>query len=334
MGGVRRFFLLGVPALAVALTGCMKGGPEAGAEPPTEATAAATRPSAVAMVERDVEAPEVFSVSDEGLWDGRPSLGGVWVAYPEVGSPERVIIRNSTNGQTVIGALFKREREHPGPKLQVSSDAAAALGLLAGKPTMLDVTALRRTEPEKDSRTAATATAPAEPDAALKPVDEPAPEMAAAALAGDSSTEEVAATVGAESEATNAKPRKWRLRNPFRRKAPVAAGTAVSAAALAAEEIPAETLAVAPAATAPADVTSRLDKPYVQIGIFSKEQNALGTAEALRRNGLAPEVYAQESRDKKFWRVVVGPAATSAERSTLLSRARKLGFADAYAVTN
>jgi cell division septation protein DedD len=46
----------------------------------------------------------------------------------------------------VIGALFKRERDNPGPSLQISSDAAAALGLLAGQPAKINVTALRREE--------------------------------------------------------------------------------------------------------------------------------------------------------------------------------------------
>lgn len=98
------------------------------------------------LVERDVEAPDVFQVTGEGLWDGRPSLGGVWVAHPTVVDPERVIVRNEANGKFVIGALFRRERENPGPSLQVSSDAAEALGLLAGAPATLNVTALRREE--------------------------------------------------------------------------------------------------------------------------------------------------------------------------------------------
>ncbi len=34
------------------------------------------------LIERDVEAPEVFQITENGLWDGRPSLGGVWVAHP------------------------------------------------------------------------------------------------------------------------------------------------------------------------------------------------------------------------------------------------------------
>ena len=86
----------------------------------------------MSLVERDIEAPEVFSVNEAGLWDGRPSLGGVWVAHPTVTDPERVIIRNTANDKFVIGALFRRELENPGPALQVSSDAAEALGLLAG----------------------------------------------------------------------------------------------------------------------------------------------------------------------------------------------------------
>ncbi|WP_323008191.1 hypothetical protein [Pseudorhodobacter sp.] len=84
------------------------------------------------LIDRDVEAPQVFQVSDDALWDGRPSLGGVWVASPDAQDPERVILRNPTNGKFVIGALFRRERNNPGPTLQISSDAAAASRLILG----------------------------------------------------------------------------------------------------------------------------------------------------------------------------------------------------------
>ncbi len=96
--------------------------------------------------------PEVFQVSDKGLWDGRPSLGGVWVAHPDVAEPERVIIRNAENDKFVIGALFKRERENPGPRFQVSSDAAAALGMLAGAPSELNVTCAGRRSRSRPKR--------------------------------------------------------------------------------------------------------------------------------------------------------------------------------------
>lgn len=111
---------------------------------PKPADADVTDSSSTQLVERDVEAPDVFQVTEAGLWDGRPSLGGVWVAHPDAKDPERVIIRNNANGKFVIGALFRREREIPGPRLQSSSDAAAALGMLAGAPVELNVTALRR----------------------------------------------------------------------------------------------------------------------------------------------------------------------------------------------
>lgn len=97
----------------------------------------------VETIEREVEAPDVFQATEDGLWDGRPSLGGVWVAYPGVKDPERVVIRNLSNNKTVIGALFRRERDTPGPKLQLSSDAAQTLGMVAGQPTRMSVIALR-----------------------------------------------------------------------------------------------------------------------------------------------------------------------------------------------
>ena len=151
------------------LAGCDENGkfnfqmPTGKADATTAGSTTSTR-----LVERDVEAPEIFSVSDQGLWDGRPSLGGVWVAHPDVTDPERVIIRNEANGKFVIGALFRKERDLPGPKLQISSDAAAALDILAGAPAPLNVTALRReeaAEPETETEAAVeaeTITAPAD----------------------------------------------------------------------------------------------------------------------------------------------------------------------------
>ncbi len=133
--------------LALALSGCSnfempKFG--LGKKKPVAETNVDTAATSIKLVERDVEAPSVFQVTEAALWDGRPSLGGVWVAYPGQVQPERVIIRNEENKKFVIGALFRRERKDPGPKIQLSSDAAAALGILAGKPTILNVTALRR----------------------------------------------------------------------------------------------------------------------------------------------------------------------------------------------
>jgi len=216
------------------------------------------------LVDRDVEAPDVFQVAEDGLWDGRPSLGGVWVAHPRADDPERVIIRNEENGRFVIGALFRRDRDAPGPDLMVSSDAAEALDLLAGDPTPLNVTALRREEV-------------ADPDADVS--------------------------------SPNARPE-------------------ISATAL---DTP-EAAPAAPAAPAPA-TASPLERPFVQIGIFSVQQNANNTAQALRNAGLSPTIYDQSSTGRRFWRVVVGPAQTTAERASILETVRDLGFGDAYFVT-
>jgi rare lipoprotein A len=155
-------------SIAVSLVACLAACDENGAfllaSPPNEAPSTAQSAAAGPVVERDVEAPDVFSASGAGLWDGRPSLGGVWVAHPDVTEPERVIIRNAENGKFVVAALFRRERDIPGPRLQVSSDAATALGILAGAPAQLSVTALRREQVPLAPPVAETA-ASAAPDA-------------------------------------------------------------------------------------------------------------------------------------------------------------------------
>ena len=151
-------------------SGILAGLPTSSASQPAQAVAGA---KSVKLIDRDVEAPQIFQITDTALWDGRPSLGGVWVASPDAKDPERVILRNPANGKFVIGALFRREINNPGPKLQISSDAASALGLLAGEPAKIVVTALRREEaaaitdankPNLDSaETVAAETAPPSP---------------------------------------------------------------------------------------------------------------------------------------------------------------------------
>lgn len=230
------------------------------------------------LVERDVEAPQVFQVTEAGLWDGRPSLGGVWAAHPDVTDPERVIIRNSANGKFVIGALFRKERATPGPRLQLSSDAAEALGILAGQPANLNVTALRREETEK-------------------------PQEAAAALPEASSVE--TATL-----------------DPVKASATAALAPAAKPAA--------KPAAPKPVASNPA--ASGLDKAFIQLGIFSIEQNAKNTAETMRLSGMVPSITEQSSKGKTFWRVTVGPARNVAERAELLKKIKAEGFTDAYAV--
>ena len=76
-----------------------------------------------------------------------------------------------------------------------------------------------------------------------------------------------------------------------------------------------------------------LSKPYIQVGIFSIEQNARNTAEVMHQLNIQPTVKEQTSRNKTFWRVIVGPAVDMNERSTLLQKVKAVGFSDAYAVS-
>ena len=77
-----------------------------------------------------------------------------------------------------------------------------------------------------------------------------------------------------------------------------------------------------------------LSKPFIQVGIFSIEQNARNTAEVMHQLNIQPTVKEQTSRNKTFWRVIVGPAVDMNERSTLLQKVKAVGFGDAYAVSN
>lgn len=277
-------------SLAV-LAGCEEGEGFSPFAPKDKTETSETEGQSTKLVERDVEAPEVFQVTEAGLWDGRPSLGGVWVAHPDVGEPERVIIRNTSNNKFVIGALFRREREIPGPRIQASSDAAAALGMLAGAPVELNVTALRREE--------------VKPEPAPEELED-AGEIQAAALedAGEISETTLDPIAGA------------------------------AAAIDATEPTPSPAPQAAPAA-APAPqpkATSSLSKPFIQLGIFSVESNAQRTANQMRAEGMVPTVKKETSNGKTFWRVLVGPAQTKSERSTLLNKVKSAGFSDAYAV--
>ncbi|WP_420584408.1 SPOR domain-containing protein [Ruegeria sp.] len=193
-----------------------------------------------------VEAPEVFQVAEAGLWDGRPSLGGVWVAHPDVTQPERVVIKNAANNKTVTGALFRRERNLPGPALQLSSAAAEELGILAGSPTTVEVVALRR-----------------------KPVEEekPEPEEVEIASAEEPAAEEVTpeadSTETAEAEVEKPAKRKWWQKKETAAAATAAGAGAAVAAADTATEAPAEVTEEVIETAAEAAPTANLSDPTV-----------------------------------------------------------------------
>nr|WP_253284961.1 SPOR domain-containing protein [Ruegeria sp. HKCCD6119] len=87
---------------------------------------------------------------------------------------------------------------------------------------------------------------------------------------------------------------------------------------------------VAAAATS----TTSLSKPYVQIGTFSVEANAKSAAQKARRNGMPTVVRELKTANSTVWRVLVGPAATRAERKAFQKDVKDLGFKDAFTVTD
>ncbi|MFN4099195.1 MAG: SPOR domain-containing protein [Pararhodobacter sp.] len=373
-----RLATVSVVALAAALSlgACQM---TQGAESTATGVPQATGGARDRVIERDVEAPDVFQAQEAALWDGRPSLGGVWVAHPGAQDPERVMIRNPATGSTVIGALFRRERDNPGPRFQVSSEAASALGLLAGAPAEIQVTALRlqrvemEIEPATEPVTAAEETlaiaaapasvptgaptgaptgqvtitdvdpqpAPRRGLAGLFSRGEPAPQTAAIGQTPLSAPDGVPVAQVATPQATTPQrtaaapePERRGLRNLFRSRETAPDTTLIplpEAAPVQTAAAPQPAPAAAPA-PAPAPAAARIDRPYVQIGIFSVEQNAVNARAQMQQQGLTAEIRRGQVGENSFWRVVVGPAGSTTERGQILQRVQALGFADAYAV--
>ncbi|MDO9523959.1 MAG: SPOR domain-containing protein [Gemmobacter sp.] len=298
MGRHKAIALMLITTATFTLAGCEGGMPFGkGTDGDDTETTSALAPTSTRIVERDTEAPEVFSAAEPGLWDGRPSLGGVWVAYPGVTDPERVIIRNPANGKFVIGALFRRERENPGPKLQVSSDTAAALDMLAGQPTQITVTALRREEA---------------PEVVAGPIN---PILDTAETISTETLDPVAGAANPVLDNTDAA-------RPTTDAAPTAA---TRPAAKPAPKSPPKPAAPTPAATG--------GRNLLQLGIFSVEANANKAADQLRKAGAGAAIKKETSQGKTFWRVLAGPAKDAADRDALLAKVKGLGYADAYYVS-
>jgi len=260
----------------------------------------------------DVERPDILAITDDGLWDGRPSLGGVWVAYPDVTDPERVVIRNTDGGQEVIGALFRRERLNPGPRLQVSSDAAEALGLLPGSPTRLEVVVLRREqveteEPEGAGENPVVASLDAPVTVEEEPLEPAQGDDAAIAAAA------AAATV-----------------LPAAVEAATAAVEQTAAAASSATEAVAEV-------SETVDVSSVLETPAplpagsnAQVGVYSVEANANNAVQMISAAGMEARATPEELGGRTVWRVIAGPLADTGD----ITRLREMGFVDAFVIEN
>lgn len=139
LSGARIAASAGVMALVI-LAGCDKLPGRDGADAAAPARQAAT----LRVQDREVEHPEIYERTAKGLWDGRFSLGGRWVAVSDKVEAERVKIVNLDNDRQIEGALFRKEVDLPGPPIMVSMDAAEALGMQAGAPAQLRVVVVRK----------------------------------------------------------------------------------------------------------------------------------------------------------------------------------------------
>lgn len=268
--------------------------------------------TSVRLVDHDIEAPEVFQTSDMGLWDGRPSLGGVWVASSDAKNPERVIMRNPANGKFVIGGLFQKDASRPGPKLlQLSSDAADALGMVAGQPATVTVTALRREEAGKPT-----------PDATKPLLDANLPvagtDVAATAAAAIAKADPLAGKPVAGKPVAAVPPVPPR---PGAKPVVTAAATPVAPTA------GAKPVALAGPATPVAPANPAASDKLIQIGIFSLEANAKRASDILTKAGVASTISAETSHGKPLWSV------TARGNAALLAKIKAASFADAYTLS-
>ena len=89
------------------------------------------------------EKPEILDLSASVIWDGEQTLGGNWISHPDVDSPERVLIKNISNGKSIVGAIFQQTKKAKTETAVISSDAARALDIGQNKQTKVQIIAVR-----------------------------------------------------------------------------------------------------------------------------------------------------------------------------------------------
>ena len=306
MGSIqnRKMWWVGAIVLSFGLSACVDGTDTPTSKTPTTPVAKASGKTT------EVSAPEIFSATDRAVWDGRPTLGGIWVAHERADTPSRVVITNTANGATIEGALWSKSKGLPGPAFTISSDLAEALKMQAGVPSDIKVVAMKLVpveapKPQETEEIAATTLDAAEAD---KPQEE---------VKVSSSTKEVEArdaVVSAEAEA----PKKEEKKNfsLFKKKEKPVEPVVTAAVA---EEKP---------AAEPAKGSS-----FAQVGLFSEKANAEALVKKLNAQKIGGRlIEGKNSKGKPFWRVLAGPASTKSAEAKLLSDVKALGFKDAYLV--
>ena len=191
------------------------------------------------------EKPKILDISATVIWDGSQTLGGNWVSHPNIKSPERVLIKNTTNGKSVVGAVFQQTKNLDKGLASISSDAAKALSISKNNETTLQLVAIKVIENSKDN----------------------------------------------------------------------AEGTPTSV-----EKKPTS--------------NAKLTKPFIQVGIFGVENNAIKTGDQMSKLGLQTNTFDFKIKGKTYWRVVAGPAITLENKNNMLNTIKSAGFTDAYFVSN
>jgi cell division septation protein DedD len=236
----------------------------------------------------------VFFAEAATLWDGLPSMGGAWIAHPAA-NPGLMVEALNLETERSLRAPALRLAERAGhPPIQLSAEAALALGMSPGRLARVRLTGLR------EAPAPAPATEIAAADAAIETF---ALRTAAAAAAG-------AADVVQSTQ-------------------PVPRPEATRVAAAPTPRTPAPNT-MAPNTVAPATTALKAAQaqaaPYVQIGAFAEADNAAGAARKLRGRDLP----AFEMPSGRLRLVLLGPFddldAAQAARDVAVAN----GFADAY----
>jgi cell division protein FtsN len=343
-------------ALALPLGGCINdpflqaqpSGPakSSAASPAEPAAAVITEESSAAqtisMVPTQVlqPAPEVFTSEEWALWDGQRTMGGRWVALPDIALSTRVRITNAETGTSTDGALILRDSSLAGPRLIISSDAAQALGLRPGVAATVELVALEfAAVPEPPSGVDEAVGAPQGPTPVARPVRRvAAPGVQQAAVPGPSHATAKEATQEQEP-----------------RPVPVPASPAptpppappqTSTPAVSTESLPADS-PTTPPEDSPADppgiVPSAAPQPaiqgaisdglrYIQAGIFADPANATRLIGQLQAAGLSAKALIMQRGTRNLTRVLVGPFDSIEARDEALSTVRRIGPEDATLV--
>jgi len=117
------------PLLALSISGCGGQG----------------SPDALTVVFEDTEEPGAFFREGLGRRTANTDAGGLWAVVRELPRAESAVVRNLRTGAEVTVALFAARRSVDVTDVELSTEAADALGI-GEEPVAVSVTAVR-TEP-------------------------------------------------------------------------------------------------------------------------------------------------------------------------------------------